>query len=392
MKDGFGEITEEITDERKDYISYKMEIIFYDVIVFAVTSVFLLVLYEGPVKLTQRGELQQMLLAFVCVFACRLVGKIYGQIWRYGGIQCYMRLVCTDCVAFLIYVILESVLPVAHISFPRLLVLSTVNTMGALIMRMSYRYAYKCSNLETFSGKILAALLKIFAGIEVGETRDDQKIKVAIIGAGNVGVTLAGELLANKMASYVPKCFVDIDKSKDGREIQGLPVLSENETTFQKLKKYGIQEIIFALPSMADERRTERYLYYKNAGYKVKMYDYPKMQMAGGKRALREFDIEELLFRAPRKLTNEKTKDYYNNKVILITGGGGSIGSELCRQIVKMGPEKLIILDIYENGAYDLLQELRIAYGNEPGLSVEIASITDSRAMERVFQNIIRRS
>ena len=65
---------------------------------------------------------------------------------------------------------------------------------------------------------------------------------------------------------------------------------------------------------MADERRTERYLYYKNAGYKVKMYDYPKMQMAGGKRALREFDIEELLFRAPRKLTNEKTKDYYNNK------------------------------------------------------------------------------
>lgn len=192
--------------------------------------------------------------------------------------------------------------------------------------------------------------------------------------------------MANKMASYVPKCFVDIDKSKDGREIQGLPVLSENEATFQKLKKYGIQEIIFALPSMADERRTERYLYYKNAGYKVKMYDYPKMQMAGGKRALREFDIEELLFRAPRKLTNEKTKDYYNNKVILITGGGGSIGSELCRQIVKMGPEKLIILDIYENGAYDLLQELRIAYGNEPGLSVEIASITDSRAMERVFQ------
>lgn len=363
----------------------RWKLFFYDVIVFAVTSVFLLVLYEEPVKLTQRGELQQMLLAFVCVFACRLVGKIYGQIWRYGGIQCYMRLVCTDCVAFLIYVILESVLPVAHISFPRLLVLSTVNTMGALIMRMSYRYAYKCSNLETFSGKILAALLKIFAGIEVGETRDDQKIKVAIIGAGNVGVTLAGELLANKMASYVPKCFVDIDKSKGGREIQGLPVLSENEATFQKLKKYGIQEIIFALPSMADERRTERYLYYKNAGYKVKMYDYPKMQMAGGKRSLREFDIEELLFRAPRKLTNEKTDAYYNDKVILVTGGGGSIGSELCRQIVKMGPKKLIILDVYENGAYDLQQELRIAYGNEPGISVEIASITDSKAMERVF-------
>ena len=79
--------------------------------------------------------------------------------------------------------------------------------------------------------------------------------------------------------------------------------MSENEATFQKLKKYGIQEIIFALPSMADERRTERYLYYKNAGYKVKMYDYPKMQMAGGKRSLREFDIEEVF------IITMKTKD-----------------------------------------------------------------------------------
>lgn len=162
--------------------------------------------------------------------------------------------------------------------------------------------------------------------------------------------------------------------------------MPENEATFQKLKKYGIQEIIFALPSMVDEKRTERYLYYKNAGYKVKMYDYPTMHMAGGKRALREFDIEELLFRAPRNLINEKTKNYYNNKVVLITGGGGSIGSELGRQIVKMGPAKLIILDIYENGAYDLQQELRIAYGNEPGICVEIASVTDVKAMERVFQ------
>lgn len=364
----------------------RWRLFFYDVIVYAVTSVLLLVLYESPEKLTQKGELQQMLLAFVCIFSCRLIGKIYGQIWRYGGIQCYMRLICTDFAAFFIYMFLEYMLPINHILFTRLLALSTVNALGALAMRMIYRYAYKCSNPDTFSGKILTALLKFFAGIEVGETRDEQKIKVAIIGAGSVGVTLADELLANKMAAYIPKCFVDIDKSKGGREIQGLPVLPENEATFQKLKKYGIQEIIFALPSMVDEKRTERYLYYKNAGYKVKMYDYPTMHMAGGKRALREFDIEELLFRAPRNLINEKTKNYYNNKVVLITGGGGSIGSELGRQIVKMGPAKLIILDIYENGAYDLQQELRIAYGNEPGICVEIASVTDVKAMERVFQ------
>lgn len=81
MKDGLGEITEEITDERKDYISYKMEIIFLRCDRICSDVVFLLVLYEGPVKLTQRGELQQMLLAFVCVFACRLVGRYMG---RYG--------------------------------------------------------------------------------------------------------------------------------------------------------------------------------------------------------------------------------------------------------------------------------------------------------------------
>ena len=120
--------------KRTFHIRWKL--FFYDVIVFAVTSAFLLVLYEGPVKLTQKGELQQMLLAFVCLFLCRLVGKIYGQIWRYGGIQCYMRLVCTDFVAFFIYVILESVLPIIHISFSRLLAFSTVNTLGSLIMRI----------------------------------------------------------------------------------------------------------------------------------------------------------------------------------------------------------------------------------------------------------------
>ena len=133
----------------------RWRLFFYDVIVYAVTSVLLLVLYESPEKLTQKGELQQMLLAFVCIFSCRLIGKIYGQIWRYGGIQCYMRLICTDFAAFFIYMFLEYMLPINHILFTRLLALSTVNALGALAMRMIYRYAYKCSNPDTFSGKIL---------------------------------------------------------------------------------------------------------------------------------------------------------------------------------------------------------------------------------------------
>jgi len=109
------------------------------------------------------------------------------------------------------------------------------------------------------------------------------------------------------------------------------------------------------------------------------------MQSAGGRRHLREFDIEELLFRKPVIMVDEKTSAYYKDKVILITGGGGSIGSELCRQLAKMEPKQIIILDVYENGAYDVQQELRIKYGSTLNLQVEIASITNKKALERVF-------
>ena len=110
------------------------------------------------------------------------------------------------------------------------------------------------------------------------------------------------------------------------------------------------------------------------------------MQTAGKKRYMREFDIEELLFRKPITVSDEKTSAYYRDKVILITGGGGSIGSELCRQLAKMEPKQIVILDIYENGAYDVQQELRIAYSGKLNIQIEICSITNPQAMERVFQ------
>lgn len=140
------------------------------------------------------------------------------------------------------------------------------------------------------------------------------------------------------------------------------------------------------IPSMDAAKKKTLYEYYKNAGYKLKVYDYPTMYAAGGKRHLREFDIEELLFRKPLVVSDERTNAYYKGKVVLITGGGGSIGSELCRQLAKMNPKKIIILDIYENGAYDVQQELKIAYGNKLDLQIEICSITHRKALERVFE------
>jgi FlaA1/EpsC-like NDP-sugar epimerase len=229
--------------------------------------------------------------------------------------------------------------------------------------------------------------MRIFAGAKTKKvvSDEDHKIKVAIIGAGRVGVSLAEELMANVNAFYLPRCFVDASAEKANRSIHGIPVILESEATADQLKRFEVQEVVFAIPNLEDDKKKEMCDRYLQAGFKIKVYDYPVMQIAGKKRYMREFDIEELLFRKPVEVTDQRTKNYYKNKRILITGGGGSIGSELCRQLAKMEPEEIVILDIYENGAYDVQQELKIAYGSELNIGIEICSITDKKAMERVF-------
>lgn len=358
----------------------------YDLIMYAVVAAILLLLYGGMDKLSTIGILQQVCLSVLCIFVARLIGKVYGQVWRYGGIQCYIRLLFTDSIAFVAYLCLELLLPIQKITFARMLSIVSLNLLGALALRMMYRYAYKCGNRKTTKGKILSALLHMFSGIEAENEKEVQKIKVAIIGAGRVGVSLAEELINNEETAYIPRCFIDISKEKVGREIHGIPVWSENEATFNRLGEFEVQEIIFAIPSMDADKKKALYEYYKNAGYKLKVYDYPTVYAAGGKRHLREFDAEDLLFRKPLAVADERTNDYYKGKVILITGGGGSIGSELCRQLAKMSPKKIVILDIYENGAYDVQQELKIAYGSALNLQIEICSITHKKALEKVFE------
>lgn len=361
-------------------------LVVYDVIVYIIASILLLWIYGGNGNLTNAGSLQLSIIGFVCIFICRMIGNIYGQIWRYGGIQGYIRLIFSDAIAFILLIILQATLPIERITFDRALSLVCVNLLGAVSIRMIYRYAYLYSNNETSKGKFLSKLLYRFSGLTTGTDKEVQKIKIAIIGAGRVGASFAEELVNDEKAVYVPRCFIDIDKTKVGREVNGIPVWYADETTLDKLKQYEVQEIVFAIPNMDVNKKKCLYDHYKNAGYKVKVYDYPTLYTAGSKRNLREFDIEELLFRKPLAVTNEQTYAYYKDKVILITGGGGSIGSELCRQLAKMSPKQIIILDIYENGAYDVQQELKIAYGNAINLQIEICSITHKKALEKVFK------
>ena len=144
-------------------------LVVYDLLVYELSAVLLLGLYGGNDKLSISGMMQQMVLALLCVFSIRLIWNGYGQIWRYGGIQCYIRLLYTDAIAFFVYLILELILPVEKITFARMLCLSSINLLGALALRMMYRYAYKCSNKETNQGRFLASLLYIYIYIYSAE-------------------------------------------------------------------------------------------------------------------------------------------------------------------------------------------------------------------------------
>lgn len=274
-----------------------------------------------------------------------------------------------------------------RIAFVKLLAFVSINTLGALAIRMIYRFAYKCGNRDDKMGRLLRWLLRVFGGgVSVEPDPNSQKIKIAIIGAGSVGVSLAEELWNNPKAEYVPRCFVDTDLDKSGRDVHGISVMAESDATFEELRRHHIQEVVLAIPHMEAERKRELYEYYSDAGFQVKVYDYPILQVSGKRRQIREFDVEELLFRKPVEVLDEKTASYYKDKVVMITGGGGSIGSELCRQIAKMQPKRIVVVDIYENSAYEVQQELKFDYSGTLDLRVEIVSITNLLGLRRVFK------
>ena len=365
-------------------------LVIYDVLILLAVDVLLLGFYRSNERLSWSGVAFHTTISFICVFSARCIGNIYQQIWRYGGIQCYIRLLLVDAGAFLVFLAVEQGIqayhPIEQVTFARLVSISSINLLMSLSMRMFYRYAFKCGTEDTVLGRFLRICLRIFAGEEmIHEVDREKRTKVAIIGAGRVGVNLAEELLGNSASSYVPRCFVDSDDEKAGKEIHGIPVWKEDDATVERLHKVEVQEVVFAIPNMTDEKKRELCKMYMDGGFKVKVYDYPVIQTAGQKRHLRDFDIEELLFRKPITISNQRTSEYYRDKVVLITGGGGSIGSELCRQLAKMEPRQIILLDIYENGVYDIQQELKIAYGNRLDLQLEICSITNRKALERVF-------
>ena len=363
----------------------RWKLFLFDLICYLVTGLLIFVLYPTSIDLLNAIQtISYFVLAAVCVFIPRFLLKIYNRIWRYARPSDYLWIVVADTIGGLLFILLREFISPVKITFVRAVSVILLNLLGAICMRLVFQFAYQNRNQDSKGHRRILRFLQKMTGVAFDQekaTPENRKIRIAIIGAGSVGAMLADELLNNPKAVYKPACFVDVDKEKVGRTISQIPVVN-NETD---LNSFYVQEVVFALPNMSNERRIELFEIYKNKGYKIKVYDYPSLESTNGRRQMRDFAIEDLLYRNVVDVVDEKTAAWYRDKNVLITGGGGSIGSELARQIAQIGPGRLTLLDIYENGVYDIQQELKARY---PGLNlkVEIANICDREETEKILE------
>ena len=384
------------------YNAHRLTAVLYD-IPMLVISVFIFLYLAPSVEVRQRLIYIAMQFGFaaVCVFSARIIAGVYRQILRYGGSRLYIRLILADVCAGAVYYGIQLLLPEGpmRVTFIRAVCVISFNLLEAVASRLLYQFVFEYGSRSVFTLPGIRNIVHFMTGYYSDEATEQvlekkkeiipaaRRKKLAVVGAGRIGAMLVKELLTNQYTAYAPVCFIDNDKRKAEREIYGIPVLPEDENILSRLKALKVEEIVFALPRMHAEQKNELYERYRKTGCKILIYDYPLSQTSEfGKRTLREFRIEELLFRDAKEFMNDDVRAFYAGKTILVTGGGGSIGSELCRQIAKMSPKKFIVLDVYENSAYDLQQELIMTYGRGMlPFEVEICSVTDRRKLEHIF-------
>lgn len=211
--------------------------------------------------------------------------------------------------------------------------------------------------------------------------------RIMLIGAGDAGQMLAHELLTSPRVSAKVCCVIDDNKAKWGKFLESVPIIGGREMIPTAVRREGITQIIFAIPTASETTRREILNICNATGVRTRTL--PGIyQFVNGDATLanvKDVQVEDLLGRSPVELHTEMLGWFLRGKVVMVTGGGGSIGSELCRQIARYEPELLIILDIYENNAYAIEQELRREYGDRLALCVEIASIRDKQRIYDIF-------
>ncbi len=367
-----------------------------------------------------------LLILMVFVFGSRMIFNVYRQVWRYATGHEYLSVIWADLIGGSLYFLFGFVLKQWNMQLMvwQIITVVAVNCLALLSTRFAYLCYHNALKKSLFTGAPNAGLfmrlrsalrtcgvpgLNTFsafarpgkahtdgqsamtanAGLQsdTKENATNNKINIAIVGAKNLGVLLARELLSNPRAHYYPYCFVDSDVQKVGNMIAGIRVYPE-AGIIDRLRDMPVQEVIIALPHLNGQQKMEKYEFYQQSGCKVKLYDFPfnHKDSKDSKRVLREFSIEELLAREVIHFSDHECKPIYKGKTILVTGGGGSIGSELCRQLVKMDPDTLIIFDIYENNAYDIEQELLPKTGKHIKIRTEIGSVQDECRLREIFE------
>ncbi len=305
-----------------------------------------------------------------CLMVMRWVFRVYATVWRYTSTRAYFNLIFSDFLGGVLAVLISRAL-FMYEGVWHFINITSLSALAAVTARLCYRLLYK--NRKTY------------------DIESTPGINVAIVGAGQLGVLLASDLTNNRHSIYRPIFFIDNNLAKVGSRVYGLPIYYENASVLEQIKRDGISEIFIAISNLDSDEASRLYDFYSLTGCKIKLYDIPISDAVGKggkvKRTIREFQIEDLLFRDPVTISNHNHFNYYSHKTVLVTGGGGSIGSELCRQIAKCNPKKLVIFDIYENNAYDIQQELVRTYGDSLSLAVEIGSVRDRRRLECIFSN-----
>nr|WP_288248041.1 nucleoside-diphosphate sugar epimerase/dehydratase [uncultured Romboutsia sp.] len=218
------------------------------------------------------------------------------------------------------------------------------------------------------------------------ETYTDAK-KVLIIGAGSAGRLIIKELYEKPQLQKKPIGIIDDNKNKLGKKIHNIPVIGTCEDIKRIAKDYEVDEIIFSIANIENKRKKEIIEICKSCKCVVKTIPgiYEIIEGKVDIKNIRDVEIEDLLGRETININTKEISNYLENKTILVTGGGGSIGSELCRQIAKVNPKKLILLDIYENNAYEIQQELIRKYKDKLNLEVIVGSIRDEKRLDSIF-------
>ncbi len=343
--------------------------------ILVVASLYLALLLKFDFKI-QHGYEELFLLSIIPVVVItiifNIVFKLYSNIWKYASIEELLSIVYSMAASNFVFVIysyfishtlLKSIFSRFPITVHIIFMLLSVICLGGI--RFIYRIA---ENNGTDKSSV------------------SKRKNVLIIGAGDAGAILIKEIKNNSKLDYKVIGLIDDNINKIGKRIHGVKVLGDRNKIISCCKQNKVDEIMLAMPSVDKNTKKDILDICKQVTKNIKTMPgiYKIVDDNIKVNHMRDVDIDDLLGRESVKLKSEHIDKYIKNKTILVTGGGGSIGSEIIRQIVKFSPKKIIILDIYENNAYDLEMELNRNFP-EVNKQVIIASVRDMPRMEQVF-------